>query len=219
MACGHAKLTGRLGVCLATAGPGGLLLLSGLYDARLDGVPVLALTGLPPHDLIGTHCQQDVDLDRVFADACACSMRVMGPGHAEAGDQLACRTALATAAPPTWPSRLTCSPPRSAARPACRAMPGPRPPAAPVPVPPDEQASTAPPTVLNAGRRICILVGRGALGARGENSPPPPAAGRAGDRGAARQGRAARRQPLTSAAPGCSAPGRARTRWRAATRC
>src|SRR5256885_14914317 len=47
MACGYAKFTGKLGVCLATSGPGGLHLLNGLYDAKLDGHPVLAITGLP----------------------------------------------------------------------------------------------------------------------------------------------------------------------------
>src|SRR6185437_11207855 len=52
MACGYAKFTGRLGVCLATSGPGGIHLLNGLYDAKLDGQPVLAITGLPVSDLI-----------------------------------------------------------------------------------------------------------------------------------------------------------------------
>src|SRR6188472_4229944 len=59
MACGYAKFTGRLGVCLATSGPGGIHLLNGLYDAALDGQPVLAITGLTYHDLLGTHTQQD----------------------------------------------------------------------------------------------------------------------------------------------------------------
>ena len=68
MACGYAKFTGRLGVCLATSGPGGIHLLNGLYDAKLDGQPVLAITGMAFHDLIGTHTQQDVALDRVFMD-------------------------------------------------------------------------------------------------------------------------------------------------------
>src|SRR5258708_15999141 len=54
MACGYAKFTGRLGVCLATSGPGGIHLLNGLYDAKMDGQPVLAITGLQFHDLIGT---------------------------------------------------------------------------------------------------------------------------------------------------------------------
>jgi pyruvate dehydrogenase (quinone) len=77
MACAYAKFTGRLGVCLATSGPGGLHLLNGLYDAKLDGQPVLALTGLPYHDLIGTQTQQDVELDKVFADVAKYNVRVM----------------------------------------------------------------------------------------------------------------------------------------------
>src|SRR5438270_2656541 len=69
-ACGYAKFTGKLGVCLATSGPGGLHLLNGLYDAKLDGAPVLAITGLPYHDLISTYTQQDVELAKLFIDAC-----------------------------------------------------------------------------------------------------------------------------------------------------
>src|SRR5881409_1965322 len=70
MACGYAKYTGRLGVCLATSGPGGIHLLNGLYDAKMDGQPVLAITGHHYHDLIDTHAQQDIDLDRhVYEDA------------------------------------------------------------------------------------------------------------------------------------------------------
>jgi pyruvate dehydrogenase (quinone) len=94
MACAYAKFTGRLGVCLATSGPGGLHLLNGLYDAKLDGQPVLAITGMPYHDLIGTHTQQDVELDKVFADVAEYSVRVMGPTHVENIAHIACRTAL-----------------------------------------------------------------------------------------------------------------------------
>src|SRR5438094_6303645 len=54
MACAYAKYTGRLGVCVATSGPGAIHLLNGLYDAKLDSVPVLAITGMPFHDLVGT---------------------------------------------------------------------------------------------------------------------------------------------------------------------
>src|SRR3954468_8605644 len=61
-ACGYAKWTGRLGVCLATSGPGGIHLLNGLYDAKMDGAPVLAITGLQFHDLMQTFTQQDVEL-------------------------------------------------------------------------------------------------------------------------------------------------------------
>jgi pyruvate dehydrogenase (quinone) len=95
MACGYAKFTGKLAACLATAGPGGIHLLNGLYDAKLDGQPVLALTGMAYHDLIGTHTQQDVELDRLFVDVAKYSARVMGATHVENVADLACRTALA----------------------------------------------------------------------------------------------------------------------------
>lgn len=94
MACAHAKYTGNLGVCLATSGPGGIHLLNGLYDAKLDSQPVLAVTGLPFHDLCDTHTQQDVALDRLFMDVAAYSTRVMGPSHVENVAELACRTAM-----------------------------------------------------------------------------------------------------------------------------
>jgi pyruvate dehydrogenase (quinone)/pyruvate oxidase len=94
MACGYAKYTGRLGACLATSGPGGIHLLNGLYDAKMDGQPVVAITGHHYHDLIDTHSQQDVDLDRVFQDVAVYSTRVMGPEHVENVTNLACRKAL-----------------------------------------------------------------------------------------------------------------------------
>src|SRR3954465_715295 len=93
-ACAYAKFTGRLGVCIATSGPGGIHLMNGLYDAKLDGQPVLAITGMPYHDLIGTFTQQDVELDRVFMDVARYNARVMGPTHVENVAHLACRTAL-----------------------------------------------------------------------------------------------------------------------------
>src|SRR5512132_3083607 len=94
MACGYAKYTGKLGVCLATSGPGGIHLLNGLYDAKLDGQPVLAITGMAYHDLINTHQQQDVELDRLYMDVAVYNARVMGHAHVENVADLACRTAL-----------------------------------------------------------------------------------------------------------------------------
>lgn len=94
MACGYAKYRRRLGVCLATSGPGGIHLLNGLYDAKLDGAPVLAITGHHFHDLIDTHAQQDVDLDKLYMDVSVYNTRVMGPEHVEAVTNLACRNAL-----------------------------------------------------------------------------------------------------------------------------
>jgi pyruvate dehydrogenase (quinone) len=95
MACGYAKFTGKLGVCVATSGPGGIHLLNGLYDAELDTQPVLAITGLQFHDLIGTFTQQDVALDKLFMDVAVFNERIMGPTHVQNITDLACRTALA----------------------------------------------------------------------------------------------------------------------------
>jgi pyruvate dehydrogenase (quinone) len=94
MACGFAKFTGKLGCCLATSGPGGIHLLNGLYDAKLDGAPVLAITGLQFHDLLGTRTQQDVALDKLFMDVAEFNERVMGAAHVRNVTELACRTAL-----------------------------------------------------------------------------------------------------------------------------
>src|SRR5213080_3465119 len=94
MACAYSKYTGRLGVCLATSGPGGIHLLNGLYDAKMDGQSVLAVTGHHFHDLIDTNAQQDLDLDRVFTDVAVYSTRVMGPEHVRNVADLACRQAL-----------------------------------------------------------------------------------------------------------------------------
>src|SRR5881275_3664646 len=94
-ACGYAKYTGRLGVCMATSGPGGIHLLNGLYDAKCDGQPVLAITGHTFHDLIGTHYQQDVDLDKLFMDVAAYNQRVMGAAHVVNVVDEAVKTALA----------------------------------------------------------------------------------------------------------------------------
>ena len=95
MACGYSKVTGNLGVCLATSGPGAIHLLNGLYDAKMDGQPVLAITGMQFSDLIGTHTQQDVEVDKLFIDVAHYNERVMNAAHMENVAELACRTALA----------------------------------------------------------------------------------------------------------------------------
>ena len=93
-ACGYAKYTGRIGVCLATSGPGAIHLLNGLYDAKLDLAPVLAITGMTYHDLIGTMYQQDVNTDYLFQDVAVFNQRVMGPAHVAPLVDLAVRTAI-----------------------------------------------------------------------------------------------------------------------------
>jgi pyruvate dehydrogenase (quinone)/pyruvate oxidase len=166
MACSYAKFTGKLGVCVATSGPGGIHLLNGLYDAKLDGQPVLAITGMPYHDLIGTFTQQDVELDKVFADVAKYSVRVMGPTHVENVAHLACRTALLYRGVShiTFPVDLQereIKGERSkrnieghnAEVAACGAR-----------LPGDADLAQAA-DLLNRGRKIVILAGRGALGA------------------------------------------------------
>jgi len=94
-AVGYAKYTGRIGVCCATSGPGGVHLLNGLYDAKCDLQPVLAITGHTFHDLIGMDYQQDVDLDKLYMDVSVFNERVMGPAHAVNVVDMAVRTAYA----------------------------------------------------------------------------------------------------------------------------
>ena len=94
MACSYAKFTGRLGVCIATSGPGAVHLLNGLYDAKMDGAPVLAITGQTYHDLMGMHYQQEVNLLGLFQDVTVFNQMINGPLHARALADAACRTAL-----------------------------------------------------------------------------------------------------------------------------
>jgi pyruvate dehydrogenase (quinone)/pyruvate oxidase len=165
MACGYAKYTGRLGVCLATSGPGGLHLLNGLYDAKLDGQPVLAITGLQYHDLIATQTQQDVELDKVFMDVSVYNTRVMGPAHVENVVNQACRAALAYrgVAHVTVPVDVQ-SMDAASGRPSERNVPhhvsdvftrssG---------LPAERDLHEAA-RILNAGKNVAILAGRGAL--------------------------------------------------------
>src|SRR5438067_12088228 len=95
MAAGHAKITGRLGVCLATSGPGGIHLLNGLYDAKLDHAPVLAITGMQETSVLGTGYQQEVHLDRLYADVAVYNEVVTNPTQLPALVDIAIRTAYA----------------------------------------------------------------------------------------------------------------------------
>src|SRR5690349_2813295 len=94
MACGYAKYTGKLGVCLATSGPGAIHLLNGLYDAKMDGAPVLAITGQTYHDLLGMRYQQEVDLLSLYKDVAVFNQQLMGAAHARSLVDAACRAAL-----------------------------------------------------------------------------------------------------------------------------
>src|SRR5262245_48824637 len=167
MACGYAKYTGRLGVCLATSGPGAIHLLNGLYDAKMDGAPVLALTGQTYHDLVGTQYQQEVDLLSLFKDVSLYNQQVLGAGHARALVDAGCRAALSRGGV----AHITCPVDLQEQalgddEPSDKRVEGHtsnawRPPT----VVPCEDDIRAAADVLNAGRRTVILAGRGALGA------------------------------------------------------
>jgi pyruvate dehydrogenase (quinone) len=169
-ACGYAKYTGRLGVCLATSGPGGIHLLNGLYDAKCDGQPVLAITGHTFHDLIGMHYQQDVDLDKLYMDVAAFNQRVMGPAHVHNVVDEAIKTALARrtvvhinvakdiqkwAADDGHRSAANISKHSADLYAAAHS------------VPPDDMLRRAA-DLINDGSKVAILAGRGCLGARDE---------------------------------------------------
>jgi pyruvate dehydrogenase (quinone) len=164
-ACGYGKFSGRLGVCLATSGPGGIHLLNGLYDAKCDGIPVLAITGHTFHDLIGTHYQQDVDLTKLFMDVAVYNERIAGPAHIVNAVDEAIRTAFAHRGPAhinipkdiqEWPEANG----RTKANPVGHSGLG-VPATAIMPTRDDLQAAA---NVINAGKKIAILAGRGALG-------------------------------------------------------
>lgn len=94
MACAYAKYTGRLGCCLATSGPGGIHLLNGLYDAKMDQAPVLALTGQTYSDLKGSHFQQEVDMTLLYEDVTVYNQEVINPNQVAMLANEACRNAL-----------------------------------------------------------------------------------------------------------------------------
>lgn len=94
MACAYAKYTKKLGVCVATSGPGAIHLLNGLYDAKLDSAPVLAITGTTYSDLMGSNYQQDVNLLQLFSDVTVYNNMINSPEHAEMAVDIACRNAL-----------------------------------------------------------------------------------------------------------------------------
>src|SRR4051794_14711514 len=167
-ACAYAKFTGRLGVCIATSGPGAIHLLNGLYDAKLDGAPVLAITGQTYHDLMGMHYQQEVDLLQLYSDVAVFNQQVMGPAHAHALVDAACRAALASRGvahincPNDWQDLTDEKPsPMNVKGHTSKAW------TPPIVVPQHASLESAA-ALLNAGKKTVIMVGQGALGAGDE---------------------------------------------------
>jgi pyruvate dehydrogenase (quinone) len=171
MACGYAKATGRIGVCLATSGPGAIHLLSGLYDAKLDRQPVLAITESPRTHLLGTGFDQDVCLDKVLADVADYNARVHVPVQIPAMVDIGIGNAVARGSVShiTFPWSLE---PGAAESGPWMVTTASAPPTAPVfvaapGVPPTAELERAA-AVLNQGGRVAMLIGVGGTGATNE---------------------------------------------------
>jgi pyruvate dehydrogenase (quinone)/pyruvate oxidase len=173
-ACAYSKFTGGLGVCLATSGPGAIHLLNGLYDAKLDGASVLAITGQIYHDLIGTFYQQEVNLIGLFSDVSVYNHEVRSAAHVDVLVHEAAKAALGRRGVShiSFPNDLQEEPaPAGWVR---KGLSGKKPtghvaatwtrPASVAPV----EALDAAAELLNTGARVAMLVGSGALGATAE---------------------------------------------------
>jgi pyruvate dehydrogenase (quinone) len=172
MATGYAKATGRIGVCAATSGPGAIHLLNGLYDAKLDHVPVLAITGMQETAVLGSHYQQEVHLDRLYADLAGYNLMVTNPQQVPGVVDLAIRNALSkrTVAHLTFPNDIQVAPAQE--DPYRHVGPG-GPPHSYAgyrrrPLRPDEEDLEQAAQVLNAGSKVAMLVGIDARHAREE---------------------------------------------------
>jgi pyruvate dehydrogenase (quinone) len=170
MAGGFAKHSGRLGVCLATTGPGAIHLMNGLYDAALDGAPVLAITGTTFHDLEGMRFMQSVNTIKLMQDVSVFNEQVTGPAHALFVCNRACRAALGgrgvahlTIAKDLQGMKLSEDKPSMENHGGRSSASWSRPAGAP----PRAQLQAAA-DVLNSGKRVAILAGQGCLSARSE---------------------------------------------------
>ena len=172
MATAHAKATGQIGVCLATSGPGGIHLLNGLYDAKLDHMPVLAITGMQETSVLGTGYQQEVALDKLYADVAEYDQMIYNPQQLPAVVDIAIRTAYARrgVAHLTVPNDIQVA--DADADPFQHVAPAASPKTAPVylaaPGMPASDELQRLADFLNEGRKIAILAGAGALHAREE---------------------------------------------------
>jgi pyruvate dehydrogenase (quinone) len=172
MATAHAKATGRIGVCLATSGPGGIHLLNGLYDAKLDHMPVLAITGMQETSVLGTGYQQEVNLDKLYADVAEYDQMIYNPAQLPSVVDNAVRTAYARrgVAHLTVPNDIQVA--DADADPWQHVAPARPPSTAPVmlqpPGQPQDEDLRRVADLLNEGEKIAILAGAGALHAREE---------------------------------------------------
>jgi pyruvate dehydrogenase (quinone) len=168
-AVGYAKFTGRVGVCMATSGPGAIHLLNGLYDAKLDHVPVVAIVGQTNRSAMGGSYQQEIDLLSLYKDVASDYVQMVTvPEQLPNVLDRAIRIALAEQAPtaiiiPADVQELKYSAPTHA----FKMVPSSLGTAWPTAVPDDDAIGRAA-DILNAGGKVAILAGQGARGARAE---------------------------------------------------
>lgn len=169
MACAYAKYTGRLGCCLATSGPGGIHLLNGLYDAKLDQAPVLAITGQTYSDLKGSNFQQEVNMTRLFDDVAIYNQEVINPNQVEMLTDQACRHALnhRGVAHITFPVDYQEVAPSGKTSMHKRVGSTSSSWSKPIAVPPEDELRIAA-QILNESKKPVILIGQGARGAGSE---------------------------------------------------
>jgi pyruvate dehydrogenase (quinone)/pyruvate oxidase len=169
MACAYAKYTGRLGCCLATSGPGGIHLLNGLYDAKLDQAPVLAITGQTYSDLKGSNYQQEINMTLLFEDVSCYNQEVINPNQVAMLVDEACRHALnhRGVAHITFPVDYQEKEPSGETSMHKRRGHTSSRWSAPSAVPPEDELRLAA-FILNEAKKPVILVGQGALGATDE---------------------------------------------------
>ena len=169
-AVGYAKYTGRIGVCCATSGPGGVHLLNGLYDAKCDQQPVLAITGHTFHDLIGMDYQQDVDLDKLYMDVSVFNQRVMGAAHAVNCVDMAIRSSygMRGVSHICIPKDIQEWPVSDSMRSSANVKGHSGDWAHPSTATPADALIRKAAAVINDGSKVVIMVGRGALGAKEE---------------------------------------------------
>jgi pyruvate dehydrogenase (quinone) len=167
MACGHAKFTGEVGVCLATSGPGAVHLLNGLYDAKLDHQPVVAIVGQQARAALGGNYQQEIDLTSLFKDVCHEYVQVaMEPAQIRHLVDRAMRIAAAERTPTCvivpndlQEAEAVTDPPRAHGTLHSGIGDGYRPPR----VVPENVDLRRAAHILNAGERVALLIGQGAL--------------------------------------------------------
>jgi len=166
MACAYAKYTGRLGCCLATSGPGGIHLLNGLYDAKLDQAPVVAVTGQTYSDLKGSNYQQEINMTLLFEDVTCYNQEVINPNQVAMLVDEACRHALnhRGVAHITFPVDYQEQEPSGKTSMHKRAGHTSSRWSAPLALPREDELRLAG-FILNESKRPAILVGQGALGA------------------------------------------------------